>query len=243
MSQFYHSIAQYYDLIFPVKKQQIAFIQSIKNEIKDGQNWLDIGCGTGNLIIGAGSGFDHISGIDLDQEMILIAKSKNPQIDFKTLNMLDIDTYGENIFDLITCFGNTIPHLKNLDEIDLFFQKVRSILKPGGVFAIQIIYYDRILNDKIAGLSTIENDEISFKRAYHHRKDGLIDFETDLFLKTKKIKMNNCVTLFPVLKQQLEALLIKNGFHDMFFYGGFNQESLGENSVPLIIITKSSTLS
>ena len=49
-NEFYTSISEYYDYIFPYNPKQMAFIKSITEE-QEIQNVLDIGCGTGNLAL------------------------------------------------------------------------------------------------------------------------------------------------------------------------------------------------
>ena len=48
-------------------------------------------------------------------------------------------------FGLALCLGNMLPHLETEAELDLFVAQVRDILRPGGVFLLQILNYVPVL--------------------------------------------------------------------------------------------------
>ncbi len=98
---------------------------------------LDIGCGTGvlcRIIKEMGIG---VSGIDLSEEMIRIAKDANPDIGFFTADMV---TYRpESPVDLVTCTGDALNHLPDISLVSLMFENVYDYLTPGGVFVFDIL--------------------------------------------------------------------------------------------------------
>jgi glycine/sarcosine N-methyltransferase len=239
--KFYSSIADFYDYIFPYNTMHKNYILSSINE-SEKKEILDIGCGTGNLSIEVAKSFKNVTSIDLDSEMICKAKSKAEEVnnlDFRCMNMLNIKrTFGEDAFYGVFSFGNTIVHLNSLDEISNFFAQVRSVLKMSGKFLFQIINYDRVLQQKVKALATIENDYIIFERDYNYLEShNSIEFVTKLTIKKSGEVLDNVVTLYPLLQQEIENMLIKNGFKEIKFYGNFKKEKLRSDSVPLIVET------
>jgi 2-polyprenyl-3-methyl-5-hydroxy-6-metoxy-1,4-benzoquinol methylase len=202
---------------------------------------LDIGCGTGNLTLELSKLFTEVVGIDLDAAMVNRAKkhisSSSGNLRFLNSNMLDIDTdFGENSFDAIVCFGNTLVHLNSEQNILDFFTKSRKVLREEGKLLLQIINYDRIIEQEINGLSTIENEVIKFERNYiHHKERNVIDFETLLTIKEGNHRINNKIELYPVRKSHVEELLLKAGFSDISFYGSFKRDKLTPESIPLVV--------
>jgi len=144
--------------------------------------------------------------------------------------------FGLNAFDAVICFGNTLVHLEGPDQILDFLRQSRSVLKKNGKLLFQIINYDRIIDQHIKGLPTIENEKIKFVRNYYYQPDqNIIDFETILTIKESGDKIENTIQLYPLRKVESNELLSKAGFSKNLFYGNFKREALNENSIPLIV--------
>jgi len=231
---FYTRISDYYNDIFPLNKAQQPFVRSCASNTN---SILDIGCGTGGLAIELADIFDSVSAIDPNEEMLDIAKEGtiNTNIEFRVGGMLDVDNlYEKTSFDVVICFGNTVVHLNNLDEIRLFFKKVKAILKPNGSFLFQIINYDNVLDNNLVGLPTINNGNIKFERNYSLDADGKIDFSTNLTNKETGEEISNNVKLFPVRKKEVEDALTDAGFSTIKAYSSFKKDAYNAGSLPLV---------
>jgi glycine/sarcosine N-methyltransferase len=236
---FYQSIAEVYNQIFPLNPGQVAFTNRAFPQTEK-LNLLDIGCGTGSLTLALSRTFNKVVGIDLDEAMLQKAKmvaGDNAKVVFSRLDMLDIQTRFDPVtFDGILCFGNTLVHLSSLEQIALFFKKCHRLLAPGGKLLIQIINYDRILDQKINSLPTLETDDIRFIRNYHYNSDKRhIDFETVLTIKATNQVIRNKVPLFPVRKSEIETALLEAGFSKLNFFGNFKGDVLKSDSIPMVI--------
>jgi glycine/sarcosine N-methyltransferase len=237
---FYSSIARYYDKIFPIEDNQIRFVESRlpKNRI----GFLDIGWGTGNFVLRFSRYFQRSIGIDLDEELLSIAMNKNRQADISLLkmNMLRIDTIP-GTFSLITCLGNTIPHLSSLSDIGSFIDKTFHRLEKKGVLIIQIINFDRILDHRVRTLPAIETDEVLFERRYSTIKNnGKLDFETMLTDKKSEQTISNSIELFPIRKDELARILNDSGFGTFEIFGSFDGAPYSSDSFLLIAVCTNS---
>ncbi len=223
----YKQICDYYDYIFPQNIKQLEFIESIKSLTKD-ELVLDVGAATGNLseLISRKA---RLIGIDLDEGLLAVAKKKY-DLDFRKMNMLDIDSLEEQ-FDRVVSFGNTLVHLENEETIALFFQKVFAVLKDDGYFMVQILNYEKILSEQIRELPLIDNEQVRFIRKYEFLDDKL-QFLTDLYIKNEDTNLEGSIFLYPIKRAKIKELLLKTGFKNIEFYSNWHGEK--GNGLPLI---------
>jgi len=235
----FSSIAPYFDLIFPYKKGKGDFLESLVNARPS--SIIDIGCATGALIADLSQRGHKTVGVDLDDEMIRIAKESNEDSadgpDFFALNMMEIDRrFPSASFDLASCLGNTLPHLQSLDAILDFFRKVHKILRPGGKIAIQIVNYDRIMREKSGELPFIENDKIAFSRKYiFPGASPLVEFHTLIQDKRNNKEVANKSMLYPLLSGEMSSALRDAGFRNCAFYGDFSKIPYNPGESPALI--------
>lgn len=237
---FYESIAEYYHHIFPLNKTQASFVQESFDETQQ-KDLLDIGCGIGELSSELSKSFKSVHAIDLDEAMIQKALSGNQtaNLHFQKLNMLEIErTFGADAIDAIVCFGNTLVHLDGPEQLLDFFKQSKATLKNDGKLLLQIINYDRIIDQNIKALPTIENDYIRFVRNYDlHQGQKMLDFHTILTIKKSGHIIENKIQLYPVRSSEIKHLLMQAGFINFEFYGNFKQEKFTKNSIPLVVNT------
>lgn len=98
---------------------------------KNNQQYLDLGCGTGNYTIELFNRGVSIIGIDPSEKMIQKAKLKVNQIDWIIGTAEDTGLQNESIDGLICCL--TIHHWTDLNTA---FKEMHRILKKGGRFVI-----------------------------------------------------------------------------------------------------------
>jgi len=234
---FYESIYKVYDYIFPTNINQLSFINN-SSPILELDSILEIGSATGNLTELLFSKTKNVTGIDLNSDFISLAAKKNTQISYKNINMLDIDNYWINSFEKIVCFGNTLVHLNDFNEIKLFFKKVFKCLKKDGYFFVQIIDYDKIFTKNILELPLIDNDKIRFIRTYEPVSSSKIIFNSKLTIKESNQIIENSISLTPIKKDLINSFLTDIGFKDINFFENFNGDSIDENSIQLVFRCK-----
>ncbi|MCP4310791.1 MAG: methyltransferase domain-containing protein [Bacteroidetes bacterium] len=234
---FYDSISGYYREIFPLNPAQVPFvIGSFPRPA--GLSLLDVGCGTGDLALKLSSSFGRVTGIDLDSAMLKIARVSAPgNTEFLNLNMLDLRMqFGDTAFNGVVCFGNTLVHLDGLKSITEFIQQARDLMNGDGKLLLQLINYDRILDQEVQALPTIETDNCRFQRDYHYnQKLHRIVFETSLTIVPTGQSIRNKILLYPLRKEELHSILSSAGFTSISYYGNFKREPLEEGSIPMVV--------
>ncbi|MCL3779802.1 class I SAM-dependent methyltransferase [Prolixibacteraceae bacterium JC049] len=237
--KFYSSIAKNYDYIFPIQPAQVKWVAQF---LQDDFNWLDIGCATGKLPVALASHTKNVVGIDLDEELLSIAHDRNEadNIVFQQGNMLKLkEDFKSNEFDVITCLGNTLVHLNTVEELQKFFSDSYDLLNEGGKLLVQVINYDRILDKKIDGLPTVNNEHVEFIRNYHYSEaKHLIDFETKLTIKETSEVIDNSVWLYPLRRKEVEQMVKESGFSKIDFFGSFKEDELSSETIPMIFVCR-----
>lgn len=229
--QMYNKIVEVYDQIFPVKEETMAFLLS---NLPKG-SVLDLGCATGSYAIKLSQKGYRVYGLDYSQEMVDYAINQNKKLSqmahFTKRDMLDLDE--KNAFIGIYSIGNTLVHLPSKEDVWHMLKHIYEALKPGGTLVLQIINYDRILDQKVDSLPTIEFPNGSFMRKYEV-KDELIAFTS--VLTYQDITQENVTMLLPLRYEELKNGLKEAGFENIHAYDGFsnNPFKVGK-SVQLVI--------
>jgi demethylmenaquinone methyltransferase/2-methoxy-6-polyprenyl-1,4-benzoquinol methylase len=108
--------------------------------IHSGDTVLDVGCGTGALSLRAVRKGAKVKGIDLNPEMLEIARKRateeglEDQVTYAELGVAELDREPSGAYDTAVsglCFSELSP-----DEIRFTLRTLRFLLKPGGLLLI-----------------------------------------------------------------------------------------------------------
>lgn len=235
--KFYEMLVNHYDAIFPVKDDALKFLL---RDLEVGDRILDAACGTGGYALALAEAGMNIVGVDLDEQMVALAMEKRERqgldLDFIVSDMRNLDLISTGDLRRIYCIGNSLVHLKTMDDVRSFLKTSFELLKPGGDMVIQIINYDRILDHGIEGLPTVAvpDKDIIFERIYGYDESShTIDFRSILHVdgETKEASLH----LLPLRKDELLRALKEAGFHQTDIQGGFNGEPFNDASMPLVV--------
>ena len=219
---FYSQFAEHYEAIFPYRDEVYGFLRSC---IPDGgRRILDAGCGTGHYCGRfAADGFETI-GIDLDPQMIEVARKNYPTPTFRCLNMLEVGTLPPP-FDLVFCIGNVAPHLTQ-DEFARFVGEVEKILRPGGIWTFQTVNWDYILthDSYTFRLRKLEGGDAVFSRQYQDISDARVRFLTRLASGDRTI-FEGDVWLYPLRSESCLRLHQEHGLELIGHYADFQRSA------------------
>jgi glycine/sarcosine N-methyltransferase len=237
-NEFYSSISEYYHQIFPYNPNQLGFTSKYTEGL-EGKRILDIGCATGELAYQLANAGAVVTGIDLNEDLLFQAKIKkvDPNLTFQKGDMLELeDDFQPNHFDAILCFGNTLVHLLSKQQVLSMFCGVRTVLKSGGAFLLQILNYDYIISEKVTQLPVIETPDIKFIRSYKvEHENPVIGFRTELHIKKEDRVIINETPLLALQSLQVKDLLAEAGFTDVSLFAGFKEEPFGGKHLPLVV--------
>ena len=101
------------------------------------KNSMDLGCGTGILCEILHSSGIKAAGMDFSAGMIEIARQGNPEIPYEVADMITFCPDAQ--FDLVTCTGDALNHIRKLSDIEKIFANVYRYTSEGGYFIFDIL--------------------------------------------------------------------------------------------------------
>jgi ubiquinone/menaquinone biosynthesis C-methylase UbiE len=138
MQEQYEKMVDYYDALYSFKdyREEADKLHQLicKNKCSDGMALLDVACGTGQHLFHLEKHY-QVEGLDLNPQMLEIARQRCAEVLFHQGNMLDFEL-GRR-FDVVTCLFSSIGYVKNLAELKLAINNMACHLLPGGVLIVE----------------------------------------------------------------------------------------------------------
>ena len=230
----YSSLARVYDdlnLSFDYGALADFIADEIREKQKaDTQLVLDLACGTGKLtLLLRERGYD-MTGIDLSEDMLSIAREecyKKGISDVLWLcqDMTDFELYGT--VDACVCSLDSINYLTSINDVKKCFSKVYNYLIPDGVFIFDINTPHRFKNVYGNNAFILENDgELCAWQNEYNEKSGMCYFYLSVFtesgdgtyVRSDEVQREKCYT-----KRQIDKALRDCGFEILGVYGDVNR--------------------
>ena len=169
----YKELAEYYDLIYHWKdyKAEADTIKELIEKYKksDGTYLLDVGCGTGMHIKYFRDDFTCM-GIDINNEMVEVAKNRVEDVVFEQGDMIDFNLNKE--FDVILCLFSSIGYVKTYSNLEKTFQTFANHLKKGGVLIVEPWFTKSAFWVGIPGMTTYDGEEVKIARLNTTKVEG-----------------------------------------------------------------------
>jgi ubiquinone/menaquinone biosynthesis C-methylase UbiE len=171
--------AQYYDEIYAsidkdyeVEVSKLhTFIQKYKQS--PGNSLLDVACGTG-IHAGFLSKYYQVQGLDLDPQMLAVAKKKHPDIRFHQGDMTDFDLHRQ--FDVIVCLFSSIGYVKTRSRLRKAMKNMARHLLPGGVVLVEPWFTPEQWHPGRASMTYVDKPDLKIARVSYSRQRGRLSF-------------------------------------------------------------------
>lgn len=193
----YSGFAQIYDEYMHPEDHQRWFngVQGlIKEYSRPTKKVLELACGSGSMsILFAKAGYDLI-GLDLSEEMLMIAKDKalrdRVKIGFFQQDMTEYELNQK--FDTVLCICDGMNYVLEDEALERLFSRVHQSLKDEGTFIFDISTYYKL--KYILGDSTIaeaqEKSAFIWENFYDETLD-ILSFELSVFTKENGLYRRN----------------------------------------------------
>ncbi|MGD1120250.1 MAG: class I SAM-dependent methyltransferase [Dehalococcoidales bacterium] len=250
-------IAEFYDTSYDrrIEKDVAFYVDYAK---KANGRTLEMGCGTGRVLIPTAAAGCEITGLDLSAFMLGKCReklAKQPQEVQKRAKLIhgDMTAFktGEK-YALVTLPFRPFQHLVTVAQQKACLQCVRQHLKPRGLFILDVfnpnparLVPDPKLGEEIEDLpETLLPDGRKVRRASRivglHRDLQYNDVELIYYVTHPDGKSERLVEAFPMryyYRYEMEHLLELGGFKIVEFFGDFDKSAFSDESPEMIFVT------
>jgi glycine/sarcosine N-methyltransferase len=187
----------------------------------------DVGCGTGAYTLALARVGVQAAGLDPSPEMIHRARGNASRLEqtnvrFVQAGLADVETVADHPLDVVVCMGNTLPHVLTDDDLRAGLAAAHRSLRGGGILALQLLNYDRILasRERIVSIDTQAGE--SFVRFYDFLPDGLVSFNLLRFPQAGGSHRLSSVLLRPYGQAELATFMTEAGFGAIASFGSLS---------------------
>ncbi len=251
-------IAEFYDLVYQVRgPNDIDFFIDYAKKAKG--RTLELGCGTGRVLIPTAMAGCEITGLDLSPYMLAKCREKLDQqprevqerVRLVEGNMTDFST-GEKYL-LVTIPFRAFQHLISVEEQKACLNCVSQHLVREGLLIIDVFhpYPPRLVPDP---KYTVEVEDLPETRlpdgrklrrtsriAAFHRDQQYNDIELIYYVTHPGGKTERLIHAFPMryfFRYEVEHLLNLCGFRVVDLFGDFDRSSFSSDSPEMIFVAK-----
>jgi ubiquinone/menaquinone biosynthesis C-methylase UbiE len=175
-AQYYDEIYASFDKDYPREASKThEFIQKHKQSL--GKALLDVACGTG-AHAGFLSKYYQVEGLDLDKQMLAVAKKKHPEIRFHQGDMTNFDLGRQ--FDAVVCLFSSIGYVKTKSRLQKAIKNMSKHVLPGGVLLIEPWFTPKQWQPGRVSMTQINQPDLKIVRMSLSKQRGklsLIEFQ------------------------------------------------------------------
>ena len=164
--------ARFYDAIYEFKdyRAESGRVHELIQERNPGaRSLLDVACGTGQHLEHLSKHYE-VEGLDLDEELLAVARNRLPRSTFHRGDMTDFDL--GRTFDAVTCLFSSIGYVRTEQNLDAAVATMARHLSPGGVLAIEPWVMPEAWEDGHIGGVFVDHNDLKIARLNTSKRDG-----------------------------------------------------------------------
>lgn len=202
---------------------------------------LDLGCGTGNMTTEFARRSVEMTGVDLSEDMLCVAREKSENMDILYLNqdMRSFELYGT--VDFIVSSLDCVNYITDKRDLLKVMRLVNNYLDPGGLFIFDINTRHKLEN--VIGNNTfiLENDDVfcTWQNEYDKARK-VCDFYLTFFCRDKgnyaRFDEQHAQRAYDI--SEISALIEKAGMRVLNIYDDLSFNAPRKNSERVFFVAQ-----
>jgi len=250
-------LSEYYDLVpaYTVRGDLDFYIDAARSAAG---KVLELGCGTGRILIPTAEAGCEIAGLDISESMLKSCRKKlleqpddvQKRVTIVRDNMTNFDL--KERFSLITAPFRSFSHLIPVEEQLACLDCVKRHLLPGGRFVLELFQtHPGRINDKVYLRESEDTPEFELpdgrklrrtnRVVAFHRAEQYNDVELIFYVTHPDGRTERLVQVFPFryfFRYEVEHILARAGLEIVHLFGNFDRSPLTNDSPEMIFIAQ-----
>ncbi len=244
----YREWAEVYDLLYQEAKDLDFYLRLAR---KYGDPILELGCGTGRILIPLAKAGFRVWGVDTSEGMLEVLKKKlkkEPKRIRENITIKKSDTRNFSLgekFRLAIIPISTFQHLLTEKDREACVKSVYEHLEKGGIFVVDVFDFnpEHPQNTLVHHVTTKKGERTISKSSMtsfdHERKLSKVTFFIDTTGKDGRLRRTTVdFEMKWVFRDELKKLLEENGFRVIEIYGDYNFEPYKNQWKRMIFVAK-----
>ena len=172
--------AAFYDAIYSWKdyaaEAELVRRFAERHKRSPGATLLDVACGTGQHLSYLQASY-QVEGLDLDAELLKLARRRCPGVRFHQADMVDFDLGRP--FDVVTCLFSAIGYVETVERLNSAVRSIARHLLPGGVALVEPWFNREQFHEGHVGSRFVDLPDLKIARINTARVEGdvsILDF-------------------------------------------------------------------
>jgi SAM-dependent methyltransferase len=250
-------VAEYYDCL-PLFQGRKDIDFYLRFAAAAGDPILELGCGTGRVLLPLAGAGHRVCGLDLSEQMLAQFRRKLGTAAPDTgqrIRLVQGDMAGFDLgerFRLITVPFRPFQHLLTVESQLACLRAAHSHLEPGGRIILDLFHTDpRRLHDQEFLKEREAHGEVTLadgrrirlaeRTVTFHRAEQVNDVELIYYVMHPDGRSERLVHAFPIryfFRYEVEHLLALSNFRVANLFGGFDQSPLRDDSAEMLFVAE-----
>ncbi len=164
LSRMFSRSARVYDAIYSFKDypaEAARVHELVQARAPGAKTLLDVACGTGAHLAEL-RGWYEVEGVDLDPELLAIARERLPGVALHQADMIELDLGRE--FDVVTCLFSSIGYVRTRDALSRATASLARHVAPGGVLVVEPWLEPGVWEPGRIGAVFVDEDDLKVAR-------------------------------------------------------------------------------
>lgn len=194
--------------------------------LEEGDEILDLCCGTGQIDQGLLNHGFKVTGIDGSQSMLNFARKNAPDAEYIQTDARSFKLPSK--FKAVISAFDSLNHIMKIEELTDVFKRVHSVLLDDGVFLFDV-NQDEEAESPGSSIYMVDDDDACIVRGYYDAMEHLKRYDVTMFVKYGTTWKRSDLTLYQryYTEDEIITTLKKSGFSKIKAYDakrefGFN---------------------